>query len=277
MTQDNFNTTKTDTPVVALHSSASNGSQWKVLAAELQDRHDVHAFDLPGYSRDLSRDEAIAGMEAVALPIIDQIVKLDWPVHLIGHSFGGGVAIKIALMRPELVKSLTLFEPAAFHVLEHRDDDGSLLGSLKDIGTLLRTSTGNGRADLGMKGFVNFWNGDDAWERMSDNIRTVLAGIARTVIADFASVFSETWTLENLAGLTMPTLMLTGMDSPAIAQRTAALVRQHIPGCELAMLPGLGHMAPIEAPDWVNPRIRQHIARVERQPVQFSWPEKLAA
>ena len=62
----------------------------------------------------------------------------------------------------------------------------------------------------------------------------------------------------------MPVQLLTGMESPEIAQRTATLIFENTQDAELVVLPGLGHMAPIHAPDWVNPRIRQHIARVER-------------
>lgn len=278
MTQDYFETGTHDAPVVALHSSASNGAQWKALIADLQDRHTVHAYDLPGYNAQVSRDRTIDGMAAVAQPIIDRILTLDYPVHLVGHSFGGGVAIKIALMRPDLVRSLTLFEPAAFHVLHNRaNDERSLLDDLRNINASLKAETGNDGAAPGMKAFIEFWNGENTWDRMSDNIRAVLTSVTETVIADFGNVFSENWALKDLARLTMPALMLMGMDSPMVAQRTATLVHQHIPGCELAILPGLGHMAPIEAPEWVNPRIKQHIARVERQPAQFSWPETLAA
>lgn len=265
-------------PIVALHSSASNGKQWTGLVSELRDRYDVFAYDLPGYGPAIQRSPFRRGMAAVAEPVIAEILTLGEPVHLIGHSFGGGVALKIALMRPDLIKSLTLYEPVAFHILRNGNPaDEELLSGLKEVELSLHEGEEDGAAGPGIKSFIDFWNGQGAWDAMPEALRGKLIASTASVIADFMNGFAEYWRLEDLQNLEIPTQILTGMESPAIAQRTATLVFEHIEDAELVMLPGLGHMAPIHDPDWVNPRIKQHIARVERSAEHFAWPQTRAA
>ena len=244
---------------------------------------DREKFDLEGLTGALNlkfgtelKSENFPGQERE--PIIEEIATLGEPVHLVGHSFGGGVALKIALMRPELIKSLTLYEPVAFHVLNNRNSaDATLLTALKEVELSLHAGEAEAEAGPGIKSFIDFWNGQGAWEAMPEALRGKLIASTASVIADFMNGFAESWRLEDLQSLEIPTQVLMGMESPAIAQRTATLVFEHIQDAELVMLPGLGHMAPIHDPDWVNPRIKQHIARVERCAEHFAWPQTRAA
>lgn len=274
-----YNPIKCNSSVVALHSSASSSRQWKQLAECMEHRFDVLACELPGYAAsEYTRCDLHTGMLPVAEPILNDICKFGKPVHLVGHSFGGAVAIKIALARPDLVKSLTLYEPATFHIMNNDDSrDRKHYYGIKQIEQTLASATTTGHADQGMKTFVDFWNGKSAWDSISQSARNHLAGCAKSVIADFSNLFTETWELDCLDQLNIPTLMIMGMDSPAITQRIATQIAGHIRGAKLAMLPDLGHMAPVSDPKWVNPRIHQHIALVERSVKQISWPQTDAA
>lgn len=265
-------------PVVALHSSGFNALQWDGLIADLGERYDVFAYDLPGYGTDRRAEGARAGMDALARTVLDKIADLGEPVHLVGHSFGGSVAIRIALTRPDLVSSLTLYEPTAFFTLRDGDsDDRDLLDELKRVGDELEAAIADGSRETGMQALVDFWNGDGAWQQTSANLRGRLAALAEVFARDFRATFAEALTADDLSRLTMPVLLMMGMDSPEIAQRTTIMLAEKLPRAELAMLSGLGHMAPVVAPQWVNPRIVQHIARVERSAKNVSWPHRAAA
>ncbi len=266
-------------PVVALHSSASTGSQWKKLLEDMEGRYDVIAPDLPGYGNGhLSADDGQQGVAAAARPIIRRIETLGTPVHLVGHSFGAAIALKIAMMRPDLIKSLCLYEPACFHFLRDGDQtDRDLYSGIADVSETLSRNARAGDPEKGMKRFIDFWNGADAWHRMPAYAQQHLAAQANSVMTDFARGFAESWTPGELVRLEMPTLVMMGMDSPALAQRVAMRIADAIPGARLAMLPGLGHMAPLSAPKWVNPRIIGHIATVERHANPIRWPVLTAA
>jgi pimeloyl-ACP methyl ester carboxylesterase len=266
-------------PVVALHSSASSSLQWDRLADELAGRFAVSAPDLPGYGiYALSAEPSGRGMAAIADPVIEHIAEHGQPVHLVGHSFGAAVALKIALMRPDLVKSLTLYEPATFHFLKFGDQrDEALFADIDAISDAVTTGTNGGNPEEGMQTFIDFWNGQGTWDSTPEHRHHKLAAMARSIMSDFANQFAETWTLDDLSRLTMPTLVMMGMDSPEIAQHVTTQITNAIPQARLAMLPGLGHMAPVFEPDWVNPRIYEHIASVERPTAGCYWPHRTAA
>ena len=266
-------------PIVALHSSASNSGQWTQLSADLDGRFSVFAFDLPGYGRTpLSGDTSQKGVATTAAAVIREIEDIGRAVHLVGHSNGGGVAIKVALMRPDLVKSLTVYEPAAFHFLKHADHTGRrLFQEIQFISGLVTAAAAEDDAAAGMERFLDFWNGEGFWDNLPTAAKQRFAGMISSIMTDFANGFAETWDLKDLSALEIPTLVMTGLESPEIAQHVSAAIAKALPNSRIALLPELGHMAPVFQPEWVNSRIFEHVASVERPRVNFSWPTRAAA
>ncbi|MEX3011542.1 alpha/beta fold hydrolase [Hoeflea sp. TYP-13] len=266
-------------PVVALHSSASCSIQWKHLAGELNGRFSLSAPDLPGYGlSEMAIDPAMTGTAAIAAPVIEHIAEFGQPVHLVGHSYGAAIAVKVALMRPDLVKSLTVYEPAAFHFLKEGDDqDKALFGEIEGVRNAVSEAVANRTANRGMDTFIDFWNGNGTWAGLPEKSREKLSALAPSILTDFACGLSETWTLEDIGRLNIPTLVLMGLESPEVAQHVAVKVAGAIPNARLAMLPGLGHMAPVFEPEWVDPRICEHIVGSERQVANCNWPQRSAA
>ena len=152
-------------PVFALHSSASSSSQWKQLKQELETQFDVITPNLPGYGMStIKQNFTIDGVAGIAAPLIQEMERYGRPVHLVGHSLGGNVSLKIALMRPDLIKSLTLYEPATFHFLNHgNSEDKSAFANINQVSGLLTANVASGRPDLGMMHFIDFWNGEGSW------------------------------------------------------------------------------------------------------------------
>ena len=266
-------------PIVALHSSASNSGQWSQLTTDLEGRFDVFAFDLPGYGRaPLTAEKSQRGAACSAAPVIREIEKLGRAVHLLGHSNGGGIAIKVALMRPDLVKSLILYEPATFHFLENGSSaDKELFQQIAHLSEQVSLAAGQEDVSYGMQCFLDFWNGNGFWDQLPLVARQRFSGMISSIMADFAHGFAETWELADLANLKMPTLVMTGLESPEIAQHVAVAVAKALPKARIALLPELNHMAPIFQPKWVNSRIFEHVASSERPIVTFSWPSQAAA
>src|SRR3546814_9724822 len=86
--------------------------------------------------------------------------------HLVGHSYGGAVALKIALTRPQRVLSLTLIEPVVFHLLPLAgdDEDMRLYRTILGVRDRLRGAVAAGWPAHGMATFVDFWNGAGTWD-----------------------------------------------------------------------------------------------------------------
>src|SRR5688572_31469305 len=161
-------------PVVLLHCSGSSGAQWRALVALLGGRHHVVTPDLIGYGAAApwnGRGAFCLAQEAA--PVRSILGQLNEPVHLVGHSYGGAVALHIARTRPELVKSLTLIEPSAFHLLRGGDTiDVAALGEITAVAADARAALAVGDYAGGFGRFVDYWSGPGSWAAMQQDKRT---------------------------------------------------------------------------------------------------------
>jgi pimeloyl-ACP methyl ester carboxylesterase len=254
-------------PVVALHASASTGGQWKALAAALAGR-EVFTPDLPGYGRASFRENArddtasLAGDAAAVLRTLGQKAPA---FHLVGHSYGGAVALKIALSQPQRVLSLTLIEPVVFHLLplSGGDEDMRLYRGILGVRDRLRGAVAAGWPAHGMAAFVDFWNGAGSWDRADAEQRQRLAAQARSVLRNFTACFGESWPAGEVSRLTMPLLAVSGSDSPAVGRWLTDKLVDAAREATAARLFGAGHMAPLTHAAVVNTLIERHVRLAE--------------
>jgi lipase len=147
-------------PVVALHGSASTGAQWRTLSGIPLGPLPGDAPDLAGYGRSGRPLGAAEPCGRGGLPAPGALDAAGGPVHLIGHSFGGAVALAVAITMPQAVRSLTLIEPAAFRLLPgptirptgcwRRD-----CGVAEDVRAPCPRGPARGRGQR----FIDYWNG----------------------------------------------------------------------------------------------------------------------
>lgn len=101
-------------PVVLLHGFGCSSYAWRGVTAALARRYEVVAPDLNGFGwTERPRDgEAytLQGQESLVWGLLDEL-GID-RAHLVGHSYGGGLAIWMAWRRPERVRTLTLVAAA---------------------------------------------------------------------------------------------------------------------------------------------------------------------
>src|SRR4051812_31259833 len=107
-------TTRHQPPVVLLHSSGSTAQQWEMLAQALEPRFEVLPVELHGHGErgawNSDTPFKLADDANLVLPILERVGA----AHLIGHSYGGAVALKVASLHMKLVRSVTAYEPVLF-------------------------------------------------------------------------------------------------------------------------------------------------------------------
>jgi pimeloyl-ACP methyl ester carboxylesterase len=117
--------------IVCLHSSTGSSAQWRGLTQTLAERWQLLGPDLHGHGRspawpadagDTLHTDA-AAVSARAGP---------GRMHLVGHSYGAAVALQMALRHPQLVASLTLYEPVLFGMLRRDAGCSEELGEIED-------------------------------------------------------------------------------------------------------------------------------------------------
>ena len=236
---------------ILLHSSAASARQWDALAERLRPAFDVHAIDLHGHGRQApwrgDRGLSVHDEAALVLPIIERAGG----AHLIGHSYGGAVAMHLAAARPSLVRSLAVYEPVLFRLLADHDPLGAAASEAFNLAGSMRVLVADGQAAAAAERFVDYWSGASAWSRMGpDRQRAVVSRMA-VVVQHFDTLYSEPL---PAARLTMPVLCLAGGLSTAAALRIAALLRALLPDAQHEMLRGMGHMGPITHATQVNDR-----------------------
>ena len=94
------------TPVLFLHGLNGNGSSWADQLSELALKMKMWAWDAPGYGESDVAGDSVTDLARVAIEFLE--TRDSGPVSLVGHSMGGLVAMKVAILRPELVRRLVL-------------------------------------------------------------------------------------------------------------------------------------------------------------------------
>lgn len=234
-------------PVVALHCSGADGRQWRQLADALDEGFDLVTPDFYGAAGKAAWGGAHAfSLADEAQPILDLIDILATPVHLVGHSYGGGVALHIALRRPRAIASLALYEPSAFHLL--RQAGASKAESFAEISRIAETSAegvASGDYQGAARRFVNYWSGEGSWDALRPSLQAALTRWLPKAPLDFHALIEEPSTLAAYAALPMPLLILRGECAPAPTAAVAGLLAEALPHCRKATIAGAGHMGPV--------------------------------
>jgi pimeloyl-ACP methyl ester carboxylesterase len=218
------------------------------------------AVDLYGYGqsppwpdeRPLSLADEVALIEPVFAAAGDRF-------HLIGHSYGGAVALKAALLHPARLRSLVVFEPVLFAVLMAEDSRQPAAREIAAVRDDTVAAIDRGELETAGARFVDYWMGTGAWAAMPLPRRQAVPGTMRKVKAEWRAAFADPTPLSAFAALGVPTLCIVGTNSPAASRGVARLLAKTLPAVTTVEIDGVGHMAPVTHPDRVNAVIASYL------------------
>lgn len=241
--------------VVLLHRALGSQLQWRGLARLLRRDFQVLTLDLYGYGQtplpESPPEFSLSREAALVRNLLHQLQLGQGPLHLVGHSYGGAAALRLAWEDPGRIASLTLFEPVAFHLLAA---DDPALQPVLEIQAQIRRQLRQGRPDLAVGSFIDYWSGPGSFAGSSvRSQQTFCAGLAKLLL-DFQALLSDPLRLAELQELPIPVCLLAGRSSRPPALRVAELLAATLPKAQLHWLEG-GHMAPISHAGEVNARI----------------------
>ena len=230
--------------------------------AQLGGRHRVVAPDLIGYGASAPWSGGRFSLACEAAPVRSLMGRLDEPVHLVGHSYGGAVALHIARTRPERVHSLTLVEPSAFHLLRDGEAiDAVALSEIVEVAVDVRLALAAGDLAAGLGRFVDYWSGPGSWAAMPPGKRAAFAPQLAKVALDFDALLGDPAGLEDVRDLGVPTLIVQGGATRLPSRCVCRLLREAMPQAKFEVVADAGHMLPITHRDQVNALIAAHVHR----------------
>jgi pimeloyl-ACP methyl ester carboxylesterase len=248
--------------VVALHCSLSSGRQWEPLVAALSHSHRVIAPDISGYGGTSLPMHEPATLASEVEFLQQQLDALPGPMHLVGHSYGGAIAFRIATASrfAARVRSLTLIEPILPDILLDDAQDRHLYERFAKVANGVCRALRNGDTPNALDNFLTFWNGPDACGRVSPRARQRMEQHAHKLATDFSAGFAETGVLEAARMLVLPVLLFSGGLSPFVTQRVVGRLASAIANARAVHLPSAGHMLAITHAGELIPEIADHIA-----------------
>jgi pimeloyl-ACP methyl ester carboxylesterase len=252
--------------VIALHCSLGSGRQWSKLAIELGSRYQVITPDIAGYGDHRGPATLPSTLAQEVELLAARLDEARGPIHLIGHSYGGAVAFKIATCSPyaRRVRSLTLIEPVLPTLLRESEADRRLYDRFARIGNDVYEDLFNGLAMEAIDKFTSFWNGSAPPAPLSDDARIRMIAHADKLSFDFNAILAEQNVAAAAATLRVPTLLVSGGLSPYLTQRIVGRLVTIIGGAEIRHLPSAGHMLPMTHAATINPEIVAHLAQAEQ-------------
>ena len=251
-------------PILMVHGSCGYLGQWRQLAARLGKRYRVYRLDLPGMgdSSDLPIERAWT-IEDDARAVSSLLDIIGQTVHFIGHSAGCVFSWPALAARPDHIRSLTLFEPVFFALIENEPTYSFPISTAEGYVSL----ADSGDLEAAMAFFVDRWAGrEGVWAAMPEKVRGQMRKGGPRLRHEWSDGLTEgfyprdksAWS-QQLAEAAL--LLVAGEDTVPAAARVCELIAELRSGVTSVRVPGAGHMVPFTHADDVVDAVESHLAR----------------
>ncbi len=239
--------------LVLLHGGLADSRQWSRQLEELSDEFTVIAWDAPGCGESSDPPEHFS-LSDYADCLADFIKKLGLQKpHILGLSFGGGLAIEFYNRYPDIPRSLVLASAYA-----------GWAGSLSPEEVEIRRKNGVQQSNMAPEKVVEKW----LPTLFTDSVPIEAVEETASMMADFHPVgmramlraFAEADLRDVLPKISVPTLLLYGDEDQRSPLHVGRALHKKIPASEFIVMPGVGHVSNIEAPDIFNQEVRSFLS-----------------
>jgi len=234
------------TTIICLHASGGSGAQWRALADRMHSDFRVLTPDFYGHGATPTWNGAPATIVAADAARIARLAAgAAGPVHLVGHSYGGAVALRVALYHPDLVASVAVYEPVAMRVLFDYNPKHRAAAEVAEVAGAIGRELNGGNMERAAHRFYDYWSGAGSWAALAQERRVALARRMAVIHAHFASLTRDVVELRDYRRLDVPVLYLTGRGTRASTRRIGELLRYALPRVGSLAFDAMGHLGPV--------------------------------
>ncbi len=248
--------------VVCLHANASSSGQWRGLMELLAPRFRVLAPDSYGSGKSPPWPDRTIGLADEATLLEPVFAAAGDPFVLVGHSYGGAVALVAAAQRRERVRALALYEPTLFAVVDRATPPPNEADGIRDTVQRAGAELDAGRPAGAAECFIDYWMGPGSFASMPQARQLPIVASIVNLRGWGRALFEEPTALGAFADLDVPVLYMLGKRSPASGLAVARLLTHTLPNVEVIEFEKLGHMGPVTHPDAVNEAIAGFLTRL---------------
>ncbi|PRY23641.1 pimeloyl-ACP methyl ester carboxylesterase [Aliiruegeria haliotis] len=237
-----------------------NSRAWQPLAEHLGDSITMYAPDMPGHG---AADPWPGGGNLFEAASRACRPCLDARQHLLGHSFGAVVALRLAMERPELVRSLTLIEPVLFAALGEHPQAADQRAEVDRLDFWLRA----GNRVAAARYFTETWGTGAPWDSFREDQRAYILDRIHAVPDQWPGLYGDCAGLlapGRLEALELPVLLIGGGRSPGAISVILSTLARRLPRSRCEMVPTAGHMVPITHASETASLMRPHLASAPR-------------
>ena len=262
-------------PALYVHGLGGSSQNWSALMPLLDGLVDSEAVDLPGFGDSPPPDDgdySVTGHARAVIRFLDAAER--GPVHLFGNSLGGAVTTRVAAVRPDLVRTLTLVSPALPEIRVQRSAVPTALLALPGVAGLFTRLTKDWSAEQRVRGVTALCYGDPGMVT-PEGFRNAVEEMERRLalpyfwdaMARSARGIVNAYTLGGQHGLwrqaervLAPTLLVYGGRDQLVSYRMAQRAARAFRDSRLLTLPDAGHVAMMEYPETVATAFRELLA-----------------
>lgn len=228
-------------PIVFVHGSFANTATWKKIIAELSKDRRCIAIKLPGHCGTPDPEDMVTPTLETEFSIIKSAIReqVAGPVHLVGHSYGGVVALELALKGSVGLTHLTLFEPVTVGILGPTGETEADQ-QVKSFVSQYRAAVA-GEEPYACGRIIDFWGGAGSFKSMPQALQDGMVPLTRNNIRhwDLCQTFHQP--ISAVESFAVPTTVVTGSASNPIAQTIAKQLHRHLPNSTLHTIDDASH------------------------------------
>jgi pimeloyl-ACP methyl ester carboxylesterase len=251
-------------PVLLVHAANNHGGQWDPVRADMGDGYRYLLPDLFNcgrtgpwpFRRDLDFDDETDIVLAV-------LGASGQAAHIVGHSYGGAVALRAAIRSRSQIRSMCLIEPGGCPLLAAaglQSEYDEYVGVMQAFLTAVDNEDRVGA----WRSFLNYYRGSlDAWDQIDDDTRLKIIEKTDTQRQVYAAQMSNPTTLAEVRKLEVETLIVTGSKTTAPERGVCGVLAQYLPNASVHTIQGAGHPMPTTHSGMVASAVASHIR---------SWP-----